>query len=92
VLVKEGNQVSVESIEKLIDEQKIAVALGAVSLICIHFAKALNINLQNIIIFNGHRSMIHSKETLDKRAQPYRLFIYPKGERSQLIKSLPLLE
>jgi hypothetical protein len=62
------------------DNPKIAVSLGHVVLICIHFAKAMNLNLQNTMIFKGHKSLIHSSESLEKRSQPFKLFL-TRGDR-----------
>lgn len=72
----------VERLERLIDEQKLSVALGQVVLICFHFATALGIVLKNPMVFNGPKSYIHSEETLEARKLPYKLFIPSKGEHN----------
>ena len=43
------------------------------------------------MIFNGNRSLIHSKETIERRLPPYKLYIV-RGDQNALKDSLPLLE
>ena len=78
---------------------KIAVALGQVVQLCIHFSRALNINIKNQMIYYGNKSYIHSYESIDSGARekvksgPYNLFFLGQSsDNANLETSLILLE
>ena len=81
----------VENVDRPIDQAKVSVALGQLVQLCIHFATALGTTLKNPMIYNGNRSFIHSKETVEKRLPPLKLYIV-RGDQNNLKESLALLE
>ena len=86
---------TIEKIDKLIEDgkiHKIAVALGQVVQLCIHFSTALNVVLKNPVVFNGYRSQIHSEETIERRYDPFKLYIIQKNDQKSLCRGLELLE
>ena len=81
----------IEHISRLVDENKINIALGHVVQIVIHFSQALELSLLNSVVFNGGRSLVYIKD-LDGRMTALKLFIPEKGLYTDLQVSLPYLE
>ena len=60
--------------------------------LCIHFSTALCVVLKNPVIFNGYRSQIHSEETIERRYDPFKLYLLQKNDQKSFCRGLELLE
>jgi len=60
--------------------ERVGVALGQVTQMCIHFGRVLGLSLKNMMVFNGAHSRIYSKEAIEKKQQPNKFFVQQRTD------------
>lgn len=87
------NDRKILNIEKEQDKEKIAIALGHIVQLCIHFGTALQITYSHQMIFNGKRSLIFSKDPSAEGPKPSnKLYFTTRAEHAALTQAIKYLE